>query len=117
MVARFIEWIKGSCDTQEELRLLSLPSAQLHRLVFAKYYTVERKRIRANNLDRWLHETETKEPDIDETIPNNEEELYAWFQWYEETHPKSRRALNPKYANNIMLAIPTRVGWEHETCS
>ena len=47
-----------------------------------------------------------KEPDIDETIPNNEEELYAWFQWYEETHPKSRRALNPKYANNIMPSNP-----------
>lgn len=44
----------------------------------------------------------------EDEIPMTEEELYAWFQWYEETHPKSRRALNPKYANNIMPSNPRK---------
>ena len=26
LIARFIEWIKGNCDSEEELRLISLPS-------------------------------------------------------------------------------------------
>ena len=49
-IARFIEWVKRNCDTEEELRLMSLPSIQLQRLVAAKYLTIQHKRIKGEQL-------------------------------------------------------------------
>ena len=60
-----------------------------------------------------------KQKKIEETIPNTEEELYAWFAWYDQTHPEDpKRDLNPKYANNIMpsnprpRARPRKICWD-----
>lgn len=47
-------------------------------------------------------------------IPSNEEELYHYFAWYEETHPKDRRELNPKYSNNIMPSNPSPLPIQEE---
>ena len=50
LVAKFIEWVKGSCDKEEELRLLSLPSREFQALVAAKYLTIQRQRIKGEQL-------------------------------------------------------------------
>jgi len=43
----------------------------------------------------------------DDDIPTTEEELYYWFQWYEETHPKDPEYdLDPKRANNNIPTNP-----------
>jgi hypothetical protein len=50
LLGRFIEWVRGNCDKEEELMLLSLPSANLQRLVAGKYLTVQHQRIKGEQL-------------------------------------------------------------------